>query len=63
MIKLLDLLKTSQSGKAAPYGPVKELVTDTKVICDNCGWEWDIVDGGEDLYICHKCGHDNTPTK
>jgi hypothetical protein len=67
MIKLLDLLKTSQSGKSSPYGsgyaPVKESVTDTEVICDNCGWEWDIKDGGEDLYICHKCGYDNTPTK
>jgi len=42
---------------------VKELVTDTEVICDGCGWEWDILDGGDDLYICHKCGHDNTPNK
>jgi len=54
-----------QSGTALPYGsgfaPVKELVTDTEVICDNCGWEWKIEDGGKDLYICHKCGHDNTP--
>jgi hypothetical protein len=55
----------SQSGKAAPYGsgfaPVKELVTDTEIICNNCGWKWKIVDGGDDLYICHKCNHDNTP--
>jgi hypothetical protein len=54
-----------QAGTALPYGsgfaPVKELVTDTEVICDNCGWEWPIADGGKDLYICHKCGHDNTP--
>jgi hypothetical protein len=41
---------------------IKEIVTDTEVICDNCGWEWDITDGGDDLYMCHKCGHDNTPT-
>jgi hypothetical protein len=40
---------------------IKEIVTDTEVICDNCGWEWPIADGGEDLYICHKCGHDNNP--
>jgi len=40
---------------------LKELVTDTKVICDNCGWKWDIAKGGSDLYICHKCNHDNTP--
>jgi hypothetical protein len=42
---------------------VNEIVTDTEVICDNCGWEWPIADGGNDLYICHKCGHDNTPKK
>jgi len=42
---------------------VKETVTATKIICDNCGWSWDKKDGGKDLYICHKCGHDNTPTK
>ena len=56
-----------QAGTALPYGsgfgPVKELVTATQVICDNCGWEWDKADGGKDLYICHKCGHDNTPKK
>jgi hypothetical protein len=40
---------------------LKETVTDTEVICDNCGWEWAIKDGGKDLYVCHKCGHDNTP--
>ena len=40
---------------------VNEIVTDTEVICDNCGWEWPIADGGDDLYICHKCGHDNNP--
>jgi len=67
MIKLINILKEIIEGTcgAAPYGsgyaPVKELVTDTEVICDNCGWEWDIADGGDDLYICHKCGHDNTP--
>jgi hypothetical protein len=46
MIKLVNILK--------------ELVTATEVICDNCGWKWNIVDGGDDLYTCHKCGHDNT---
>jgi hypothetical protein len=40
---------------------INELVTNTEVICDNCGWEWPIADGGKDLYICHKCGHDNNP--
>ena len=26
--------------------------------CD-CGWSWDLSDGGNDPYICHKCGNDN----
>jgi hypothetical protein len=47
MIKLINILK--------------ELVTATEVICDSCGWKWKIKDGGDDLYICHKCNHDNTP--
>jgi tetratricopeptide (TPR) repeat protein len=38
-----------------------ETVTDKEIICDKCGWSWDIADGGDDLYICHKCGHDNEP--
>jgi hypothetical protein len=42
---------------------IKETVTATEVICDNCGWEWKKKDGGDDLYICHKCGHDNTPNQ
>jgi hypothetical protein len=42
---------------------LKELVTNMEIICDNCGWRWKIKDGGDDLYICHKCGHDNTPNE
>jgi hypothetical protein len=42
---------------------LKELVTNMEIICDNCGWRWKIKDGGDDLYICHKCGHDNNPEK
>ena len=42
---------------------ILEQVTKTKVICDNCGWSWNIKDGGKDPYVCHKCGHDNTPKK
>jgi len=40
---------------------VKEVVSKDKILCDNCGWSWNIKDGGDDLYICHDCGHDNTP--
>jgi len=38
---------------------LKESVKDGVVTCDNCGWHWDIVTGGNDPYVCHKCNHDN----
>ena len=28
--------------------------------CDNCDWSWSLSDGGDDPYVCHKCGNDNT---
>lgn len=40
-----------------------EIVTKDKVICDECGWSWDLSDGGDDPYICHKCGNDNEEKK
>ena len=36
-----------------------EAVLADKIECNNCGWTWMKKDGGDDLYICHKCGHDN----
>ena len=39
---------------------INEEVVGDKIVCDNCGWSGNIEDGGNDLYICHKCGHDNT---
>ena len=41
--------------------PLNEAIVGDKIECDNCGWSWNIVDGGDDLFICHKCGHDNEP--
>ena len=47
MIKLSDILN--------------EGVKDGVVTCDKCNWQWDISDGGEHPFTCHKCGNDNTP--
>ena len=47
MIKLKDILN--------------EAVDGGKVICDKCHWSWNISDGGNKPYTCHKCGNDNTP--
>ncbi len=38
---------------------INEAIVGEKIECDNCSWDWNIVDGGNDLFICHKCGHDN----
>ena len=43
MIKLTDLINESED----------------KIVCDNCGWSWNLINGGDDPYICHKCGFDN----
>jgi len=40
---------------------LNEAIVGEKIECDNCGWSWNIVDGGDDLFVCHKCGHDNEP--
>ena len=40
---------------------IKEETQGDSIVCDKCGLNWKIKDGGNDLYICHKCGHDNTP--
>jgi hypothetical protein len=47
MIKLKDILN--------------EKIDGSKVICDKCHWSWNISDGGNTPYTCHKCGNDNTP--
>ena len=31
-----------------------------KVQCKGCDWNWELSDGGDDPYVCHKCGKDNT---
>jgi hypothetical protein len=49
MIKLTDILNESVKHGA--------------VTCDKCNWHWNISDGGSDPYVCHKCGHNNTPIK
>ena len=28
--------------------------------CGKCGWRWDLEDGGDNPYLCHKCNYDNS---
>jgi hypothetical protein len=40
---------------------LNEAIVGNKIECDNCGWSWEMEDSGKDPYICHKCGHGNSP--
>lgn len=40
---------------------ISEEIKNGRVTCDSCGWSWKLSDGGDDPYMCHKCGHDNKP--
>ena len=54
------LLKSKDKPYKEAYS-INEAIVGDKIECDNCGWSWKIADGADDLFICHKCGHDNTP--
>ena len=45
--------------KISKQNSLNEAIVGDKIECDNCDWSWDIVSGGDDLFVCHKCGHDN----
>ena len=58
----------SKSGEKGKFIVLKKSIIDItesivgdRIECDKCNWSWPIKDGGDDLYVCHKCGHDNTP--
>ena len=38
----------------------ESIKNDKKIICDSCDWSWKLSEGGNDPYMCHKCGTDNT---
>jgi Zn-dependent peptidase ImmA (M78 family) len=50
----------SKSGEKGKFIVLKKSIID-RIDCDKCDHSWPIITGGNDLYICHKCGHDNTP--
>jgi len=60
-----DVKKTAKKLKKKDddqYEPVKETLNSNynKIECSKCGWSWDLEDGGDDQYVCHRCGHDNS---
>jgi len=73
-MKLRDLLKEEspcwkgyqqigmkdKGGKQVPNCVPIDENSNQAIECEECGWEWDLADGGKTPYVCHKCGHDNT---
>jgi len=39
---------------------IKEGLDNDTIECEKCGWSWDVEDGAEEPYTCHKCGYDNS---
>ena len=33
---------------------------ETESVKCRCGWSWKLSEGGDDPYVCHKCGRDNS---
>ena len=46
-----DLYYIDEGGKCSKGGTIK---------CNSCSWSWNEKDGGDDMYVCHKCGNDNS---
>jgi RimJ/RimL family protein N-acetyltransferase len=42
---------------------IMRLITEDKSVNCICGHSWKLSDGGNDPYLCHKCGHDNSKTE
>ncbi len=42
---------------------LNESIIGDKIKCNKCGWSWNIVDGGNDLFTCHKCMNINEGKK
>ena len=36
------------------------IINPTEIECHTCHWKWKVKDGGDDLFIWHKCYADNT---
>jgi len=58
--KIYNILHPMEEGEEITSWLEEEVEGDS-IVCDSCGWTWKIKDGGNDLYVCHKCGHDNAP--
>ena len=65
ILKIMNMLKASIIAEIMQEDLDKKLnemfSVEDKIECQNCDWSWDVSSGGDDLYMCHKCGHNNEP--
>jgi len=43
------------------YGNGENIKESKTIECTSCGWSWKLSEGGKEPYLCHKCGHINSP--
>ena len=56
-----DFTKKGGSMYRLPYNKMEMGgMTDLTIKCYSCDWSWKQSEGGDDMYVCHKCGADNT---
>jgi hypothetical protein len=62
-----EVLKENEIQKIMVYNPNMRfdeggelIINPTEIECHKCHWHWKVKDGGDDLFICHKCFTDNS---
>jgi Zn-dependent peptidase ImmA (M78 family) len=58
--KLIDQIAKSND-KNIKESILNDAVIGDSIVCDGCAWSWKISEGGDDTFMCHKCGYDNNP--
>jgi hypothetical protein len=57
----ISAIKLVKEGSGEGYKKGGEVIINpTEIECHKCHWHWKVKDGGDDLFICHKCYYDNS---
>ncbi len=61
VVKVEHTLQMNVKHAQNPVGlTLLEKINSNSVTCDECGWSWELSEGGNDPYVCHQCGYDNS---
>jgi len=60
VLGLVTYLVVSPISKKRKKTSENIIINPTEIDCHNCNWKWPVNQGGNDLFICHKCYYDNS---